>query len=143
MECSSLSCLCQSELVLPFVASADSFIRFVPIAVIWAWLAGNVAGANKRAAATGLIFSFGNIGGAISGQLYRVEWAPRYVQAHAINLGCYILALGAGTVLWYSYKCDNMRRDALEEEQRERGGNMLGERLGDLGDRHPHFRYTL
>lgn len=133
---------------------------------MWAWLASNVAGSNKRAAATGLIFSLGNIGGTISGQIYRAEWAPRYVQGHAINLACYVLALVSGAVVWWSYRRDNQRRDAAEgvesglsiEARRE---GLLGADLGDLGDRcvsalhmglfaiadifsrHPRFRYYL
>ena len=111
--------------------------RFVPIAVIWSWLSGNLAGSNKRAAATGIIFSFGNIGGAISGQIYRANWAPRYVQGHAVNLGCYVVALAAGTLLWWSYRSDNARRDAAaaKEGAEKDTDNMLGQRLGDLGDR--------
>ncbi|EJD40791.1 MFS general substrate transporter [Auricularia subglabra TFB-10046 SS5] len=130
----------------------------VPISTTWGWLSGNVAGANKRAAATGFVLSVGTIGGAISGQVYREEWAPRYVRGHAVNVGFYTLALLAGGVLWWSYRRDNMRRDKLElgdggavsdkdegvVEMREGvGGTMLGERLGDLGDRHPKFRYLL
>ncbi|KZV97993.1 MFS general substrate transporter [Exidia glandulosa HHB12029] len=112
---------------------------FVPISVIWAWLAGNVAGANKRAVATGLVFSLGNIGGAVAGQIYRLEWAPRYVQGHAVNVGCYVVALAAGAALWWSYRVDNRRRDADaadgEKASFEEDHNMLGEKLGDLGDR--------
>jgi hypothetical protein len=123
---------------------------FVPIAVIWTWLSGNVAGSNKRAAATGIVFSSGNIGGAVSGQIYRAEWAPRYVRGHAINLGCYVVALVAGTVLYLSYKRDNARRDAarLRDAGGEKGephdANLLGQRLGDLGDRQvqPSWRVT-
>ena len=107
---------------------------------MWAWLASNVAGSNKRAAATGLIFSMGNIGGTISGQIYRAEWAPRYIQGHAINLACYGVALVSGAALWWSYRRDNQERDraegieqGLSVEQRRKG--LLGEDLGDLGDR--------
>ena len=134
---------------------------------MWAWLASNVAGSNKRAAATGLIFSMGNIGGTISGQIYRAEqWAPRYVQGHAINLACYGVALVSGVLLWASYRRDNRLRDAAEGvhhgvSAQERQKGLLGEDLGDLGDRyvavcarlldnmtddirrHPHFRYYL
>lgn len=120
---------------------------FVPISVIWAWLAGNVAGANKRAAATGLIFSSGNIGGAVAGQIYRIDWAPRYVRGHAVNLGCYVLALLAGTALWASYRLDNRLRDEQAAGDSEKAGlhqrDLLGTDLGDLGDRHPQFRYLL
>lgn len=101
---------------------------------MWAWLSSNVAGANKRAAASGFIFSVGSIGGTISGQIYRAAWAPRYVQGHAINLGCYVLALIAGTILWWSYRKDNATRDAAIGQKVERE-DMLGDDLGELGDR--------
>ncbi|KAK7056734.1 hypothetical protein VNI00_002451 [Paramarasmius palmivorus] len=108
---------------------------FVPIAVEWSWLAGNVAGSNKRAAATGIIFSSGNIGGAVAGQIYRSEWAPLFVNGHAVNVGCYAIALISVTVLWWSFKRDNrLREDATGKEGNLEKG-MLGERLGDLGDR--------
>ena len=103
----------------------------------WTWLGSNVAGANKRAAALGVVFSLGNIGGTVSGQIYRAEWAPRYVQGHAINIGCYAIALVAGAALWWSYKTDNERRDraANETVKRSKQHDLLGEDLGDLGDR--------
>ena len=107
---------------------------------MWAWLTSNVAGSNKRAAATGLIFSMGNIGGTISGQIYRAEWAPRYIQGHAINLACYVVALAVGTLVWWSYRRDNWIRDRAEGIEggavvKERRQGMLGDDLGDLGDR--------
>ena len=107
------------------------------MSICWVWLGSNVAGANKRAAAVGIVFSLGNIGGAVSGQIYRAEWAPRYVQGHAINLGCYALALISGTALWWSYKTDNEKRDreAHEKIKRNKQDDLLGEDLGDLGDR--------
>ncbi|KAI0078179.1 MFS general substrate transporter [Panus rudis PR-1116 ss-1] len=130
------------NLVVRYIMFFFIMFMFVPIAVMWAWLSSNVAGSNKRAAASGFIFSIGNIGGAISGQIYRAEWAPRYVQGHAINLACFVLALAAGTVLWWSYRRDNEKRNAAADGKLEHE-NMLGEDLGDLGDRHPHFRYYL
>ncbi|KAA1476295.1 hypothetical protein DENSPDRAFT_913604 [Dentipellis sp. KUC8613] len=63
------------------------------------------------AAAMGFIFSMGNIGGTVSGQIYCAAWAPRYVQGHAINLACYVIALLTRTAPWWSYKRDNALRD--------------------------------
>lgn len=109
---------------------------FIPISIIWSWLANNTAGTNKRAAVTGLVFSMGNIGGAISGQIYRSEWAPRYVQGHAINLGCYAFAVVAGTVLWRGYRMDNEARDKAGREEDMVEVDMAEVDLGDLGDRY-------
>ncbi|KAI9059481.1 MFS general substrate transporter [Trametes sanguinea] len=133
------------NLVVRYVMFFFVMFMFIPVSICWAWLAANVAGPNKRAAAMGLIFSVGNIGGTVSGQIYRAEWAPRYVQGHAINIGCYIIALVAGGVLWWSYKTDNERRDRAANQVVKRTGvhDLVGEDLGDLGDRHPSFRYYL
>ena len=109
---------------------------------MWAWVAQNIAGSNKRAAATGFIFSMGNIGGIIAGQIYRTEWAPRYVQGHAINLGCYVLAFIAGTAMWWSYRRDNQLRDEAAGRTVEKS-DMLGEDLGELGDRSVFLRCDL
>lgn len=139
------------SLVARYVMFFFMMFMFIPISTMWSWLAQNVAGSNKRAAATGLIFSMGNIGGIVAGQIYRSEWAPRYVQGHAINLACYVVALISGTVLWLSYKRDNAARDRAAAGGLESGasdfgktkGGMLGVDLGDLGDRDPRYRYYL
>lgn len=123
---------------IPLVLHLPSLIiclRFLPISTSWAWLSCNLAGSNKRAAGTAIVYSIGNIGGAISGQIYRAEWAPRYVQGHAINLGCYVLAIVAGLALWWSYRRDNVLRDRENGRKVTSLDGMLGEDLGDLGDR--------
>ncbi|KAH8105328.1 MFS general substrate transporter [Cristinia sonorae] len=131
------------NLVARYVMFFFVMFMFVPISVMWAWLSSNVAGSNKRAAAQGFIFSTGNIGGAIGAQIYRAEFAPRYVQGHGINIALYALALASGTIVWWSYKRDNALRNAAASEQDQglERPDMLGEDLGDLGDRHPRFRY--
>ncbi|KAI0631720.1 MFS general substrate transporter [Trametes polyzona] len=133
------------NLVVRYIMFFFVMFMFIPVSICWVWLTANLAGPNKRATAMGFVFSVGNIGGTVSGQIYRAEWAPRYVQGHAINLGCYVIALVAGTALYWSYKRDNEHRDraARETVRREKPLDLLGEDLGDLGDRHPNFRYYL
>ncbi|OBZ72869.1 putative transporter C11D3.18C [Grifola frondosa] len=130
------------KLVVRYVMFFLVMFMFIPVSVCWTWLSSNIAGSNKRAAATGVVFSLGSIGGTVSGQIYRAEWAPRYVQGHAINLACYVIALVSGFALWYSYKRDNERRDR-EANEKVAAGTLVGADLGDLGDRHPNFRYYL
>ncbi|KAI0641721.1 MFS general substrate transporter [Trametes meyenii] len=133
------------KLVVRYIMFFFVMFMFIPVSICWVWLASNVAGPNKRAAAMGLVFSVGNIGGTVSGQIYRAEWGPRYVQGHAINIGCYVVALVAGTALWWSYRRDNAVRDRAANTtiKRANAQDLLGEDLGDLGDRHPSFRYYL
>lgn len=134
--------------VVKYVMFFFVMFMFVPISIIWSWLANNTAGSNKRAAVTGIVFSMGNIGGAIAGQIYRSEWAPRYVQGHAINFGCYVFALLAGTTLYMTYRRDNAARNRAAVESGTGRINMLEVELGDLGDRYEapapqnHLRIT-
>ncbi|OBZ73036.1 putative transporter C11D3.18C, partial [Grifola frondosa] len=125
------------NLVVRYVMFFLVMFMFIPVSICWTWLSSNVAGSNKRAAATGLVFSLGNIGGTVSGQIYRAEWAPRYVQGHAINIACYAVALVSGFALWYSYRRDNERRDR-EANEKVAAGTLVGADLGDLGDRCVH-----
>lgn len=122
--------------VVRYVMFFFVMFMFIPISIIWSWLANNTAGTNKRAAVTGLVFSMGNVGGAISGQIYRNEWAPRYVQGHGINLVCYVFAVLAGVVLWLGYRRDNEARDRAMRESGEWVEDMLEVDLGDLGDKY-------
>ncbi|KAL1942296.1 hypothetical protein VTO73DRAFT_6360 [Trametes versicolor] len=133
------------NLVVRYIMFFFIMFMFIPVSIVWVWLTANLAGPNKRAAGMGLVFSVGNIGGTVSGQIYRAEWAPRYVQGHAINLACYVIAIVAGTTLWWSYKADNLRRDRAANQTVKRTNplDLSGEDLGDLGDRHPSFRYYL
>lgn len=112
--------------VVKYIMFFFVMFMFVPISIIWSWLANNTAGTNKRATVTGMVFSMGNIGGAISGQIYRSEWAPRYVQGHGINLACYVFALVAGTTLYWTYRRDNAARDRAAEERGTGRTDMLG-----------------
>lgn len=114
---------------------------FIPVNMIWAWSANNIAGSNKRAASQAIMYCGANVGGAISGQIYRAEWGPRYVKSHGIICACYAVAMAAGTTLYLTYRNENRRRD--REGPVRKPGDMLGTDLGILGDRHPDFRYFL
>lgn len=48
-------------------------------AIVTSWPANNVSGQTKRATATAVQISIGNLGGVVGTQLYRPEWAPRFV----------------------------------------------------------------
>ena len=54
------------------------------IAVILSWPANNVSGQTKRATASALQLSIGNIGAIIGTQLYRPEWGPRFFVGHGV-----------------------------------------------------------
>jgi predicted MFS family arabinose efflux permease len=57
---------------------------FPATAVIVSWPANNVSGQTKRATASALQISVGNIAAIVGTQLYRPEWGPRYFVGHGL-----------------------------------------------------------
>ncbi|ODV90171.1 hypothetical protein CANCADRAFT_13294, partial [Tortispora caseinolytica NRRL Y-17796] len=152
-----IPCFVASAALIVLIAVTSNWVRyamfffvmfmFVPICTNWSWQANNTAGTNKRAVATGLIYSMGNIGGAIAGQIYRAEWAPYYRPGHGINIACFGVAVIAMIVIRWTYIRDNRLRDELLARDNENSQETFTEQdqleldLGLLGDRHPRFRY--
>jgi predicted MFS family arabinose efflux permease len=54
------------------------------IAVVLSWPANNVSGQTKRATATAMQISIGNLGAVMGTQLYRPIWGPRYFVGHGM-----------------------------------------------------------
>lgn len=55
---------------------------FPSIAVVLSWPAVNVSGQTKRATATAMQISVGNLGAILGTQLYRPKWSPRHFVGH-------------------------------------------------------------
>ena len=53
-------------------------------AMIAGWPANNVSGQTKRAVASAVQISVGNMGGIVGTQLYRPEWAPRFLIGNCV-----------------------------------------------------------
>ncbi|CAF1166293.1 unnamed protein product [Adineta ricciae] len=83
------------------------------IATCITFLSGNISPHTKRATALAFMISVGNSGGAISGQIYRSQDAPRFVLGHSINLGFCVLGLVTAVILFIGLRLENRRRDRL------------------------------
>jgi MFS family permease len=142
------------------------------IATCITFISCNISPHTKRATALALMLSVGNSGGAIGGQIYRSQDAPRFILGHAINLAFCILALITVIILYISLRMENRRRDRLygpiasikttrmtpytnreiidvyglgSEDDRRKWGyeNMSEKKIRDLGDKHVSWRYIL
>ncbi|KAF9081307.1 hypothetical protein BGX23_001031 [Mortierella sp. AD031] len=98
-----------------------------------AWVSSNFGGHTKRAVATGVIISFGNCGGLISGHVYTQGHTAR---GHTICLVMLCVSFCLILLLKFLYVRENKRRRNLSPEEYER--ESQGE---DLCDRHPSFVY--
>ena len=83
------------------------------IATSVTFISCNISPHTKRATAMAFMISFGNCGGAISGQIYRSQDSPRYIVGHAINLGFCVLGFISALILLISLRIENRRRDRL------------------------------
>lgn len=139
---------CLGYILLIVTKDASTVSRYVSLTVtaigvfssvpaMLSWFTCNIGGHTKRGVATAAIISFGNIGGAIGGQIYRSsDETNGFVRGHTI---CAIM-MGVSGVLILAMKYflarENKRRANLtpEEFAREAEGE-------DLCDQHPSFVY--
>ncbi|KAF9124957.1 hypothetical protein BGW39_007765 [Mortierella sp. 14UC] len=98
-----------------------------------AWVSSNFGGHTKRAVATGVIISFGNCGGLISGHIYQQGHTTR---GHIISLAMLGVSFCLILLLKFLYVRENKRRRNLTPEEFEK--ESQGE---DLCDWHPAFVY--
>ena len=137
------------------------------VATCVTFISCNISPQTKRATAMAFAISVGNIGGAIAGQIYRSEDAPRFILGHAVNLGFGVMSIICASILIVSLRLENRRRDRLygtitsgtmtnansatdvidlgTAEDRLKWGyeNMSDEQIRNLGDKHATWRYIL
>jgi MFS family permease len=141
------------------------------VATCITFLTCNISPQTKRATAIALLLSASSCGGAIGGQIYRSQDAPRFILGHAINIGFCSIGLITVIILLIGLHLENQRRDRLygpvpmentahastdvtqstnmfgmgSEEDRRRWGyeHMSEAEIRDLGDRHAVWRYIL
>lgn len=113
---------------------------YVAVGLPLAWLPTNLPRYGKRAFATGLQLTFGNISGVMSPFLYKNPEAPRYVRGNAVTLSMVGFAGLVYGFMWFWYLRVNRRRAQGLEDYKIR--DMREEDIQEMGDRNPRFRYT-
>jgi len=100
------------------------------------WCSSNYADGARRAIGLAWATSFNNIGGFISGQIYRDNDKPYYVRGHSICAClCAVGAVAALAMRWHLAR-ENRKRDGMTEKQREG-------RVHIEGDWNPDYRYVI
>ncbi|KAI0731136.1 MFS nicotinic acid transporter-like protein Tna1 [Earliella scabrosa] len=80
-------------------------------ALALSWPAMNVAGQTKRATATAMQISIGNLGAVLGTQLYRPVTSPRYLLGHGFALGYLVANVIVVGTLWWLLVRENGRRE--------------------------------
>lgn len=92
----------------------------------------------------GLLTGFGNCGAFVSGNVFITEQAPRYPVGFGVGLAFGVVGGIAVTVYYLYLRNENRRRDKMQSS----GGSKTYtreelERMQDLGDAHPNFRFQM
>ncbi|KAI1813212.1 major facilitator superfamily domain-containing protein [Poronia punctata] len=106
------------------------------VALVLSWPTINVSGQTKRATATAMQISIGNVGAVIGTQLYRGNDGPRFVLGHSFALAYLVANSIVVTVLAVLLKRENKRRELIADEVQD-----IGELSEWSGDVDPRWRY--
>lgn len=106
----------------------------------------NTSGLCKRATVSALQLMIANSAGFVATFLYQAECAPRYVRGHSVALASLVCAwLLIALNVWWCWS-ENRSRDAGTRQHGWAEYQKLvdqGKTSAPIGDRSPHFRYTL
>ncbi|KAJ6088537.1 hypothetical protein N7486_009798 [Penicillium sp. IBT 16267x] len=109
-----------------------------PVTLVW--LSNNVGGHYKRSISSALQVGLGNCGGIIASNVFISHQAPLYPIGYGVSLGMLLLTSITATVFLFGLIYENKMRDQGKRDWR------LGEpdsEIENMGDDHPHFRFTL
>lgn len=105
------------------------------------WTLNNLAGSTKRAMGIALMIAVGNCGGIIGSLIFLQSESPRYQTGWGTSLGFICAGIASASTLEAVYTMINKKRERVSREEVE--AMFSPEKLDDMGDRSPLFRYSL
>lgn len=112
---------------------------FIAQPIFIGWLSNNMSGHYKQAVASAVQIGFGSCGGLVASNIFLASEAPLYQTGYGTYLGFIWMSLlssiGFLLVLW----CENRKR---EQGKRDYVLDFNRDEIDNLGDDHPHFRFT-
>jgi sugar phosphate permease len=102
-----------------------------------AWISNTMSGHYKRSVSSAMQIGFGNAGGIVASNIYRGKERPYYTTGYGTALGLLWVTAISCTFLLVGVSWENRKRERGDRDSR------LNEPDADnLGDDHPHFRFT-
>lgn len=102
-----------------------------------AWINNCMGGHYKRSVSSALMIGFGNLGGIVASNIFIASEAPGFKTGYGTSLG---LMWGCG--LACTALLLGLRRENRARERGDRDWRLEGPDADNLGDDHPHFRFT-
>lgn len=107
-----------------------------------AWNGNNIGGSLKRGVGIAMHVGFGNLGGAISGFVFRKDDSPKFRAGHATLLGTLAMSCTLSIFMTTYLRRENARRDRVHKPPSEYT-RAEKEMEMDRGDNATFFRYTV
>ncbi|KAH6656621.1 high-affinity nicotinic acid transporter [Truncatella angustata] len=107
-----------------------------------AWNGNNIGGSTKRGVGIAMHVGFGNLGGAISGFLYRTKDAPMFYPGHGTLIATETMSLILCIFMTIYLRRENARRDGEYKAPSEYTRQEM-ELEREKGDNATFFRYTV
>ncbi|KAF4462502.1 hypothetical protein FALBO_10682 [Fusarium albosuccineum] len=107
-----------------------------------AWNGNNIGGSLKRGVGIAMHVGFGNLGGAVSGFVYRKDDGPHYRSGHATLVGTTAMSCILSIFMTIYLRRENARRDSTHKAPHEYT-RAEKEMEQDSGDNATFFRYTV
>ncbi|KAF7533963.1 hypothetical protein G7054_g6650 [Neopestalotiopsis clavispora] len=105
-----------------------------------AWLSNNVSGHWKRAFSSGFQVTIGNLAGIIGTNIFLPSEAPRYSTGYGVSLGMLWLGAMSATAMFVGLWLENRKRSRGKRDDRLA---LPDDKVKNMGDYHPSFRFTL
>ncbi|KAL8774444.1 MAG: hypothetical protein Q9209_000817 [Squamulea sp. 1 TL-2023] len=109
-----------------------------PIEIVW--IASNLGGHYKRTIGSAIQVASGNLSGFIAGNVFIAKQSPRYPTGYGVALVMTVVVAASANASLVGYRSENRRRCRGERDYRLQTNR---EKLENLGDDHPSFRYAL
>ncbi|KAK0935149.1 hypothetical protein LTR29_013249 [Friedmanniomyces endolithicus] len=101
------------------------------------WINNTMGGHYKRSVASAFQVGFGNIGGIIASNIFITNQAPLYKTGYGVSLALIWVTALSCTGLLVGLMVENRKR-----ERGDRDWRLETSEADNLGDDHPHFRFT-
>ncbi|KAF2169761.1 hypothetical protein M409DRAFT_64778 [Zasmidium cellare ATCC 36951] len=105
--------------------------------VTLAWVSNCMGGHYKRSISSAVMVGFGNAGGIVASNVFITSEAPGYPTGYGVSLGLVWICAAACLTLLIGNILENRKR-----ERGERDWRLEEEDADNLGDDHPHFRFS-
>ncbi|OAL02095.1 MFS general substrate transporter [Phaeosphaeriaceae sp. SRC1lsM3a] len=114
---------------------------WVATGAAFTWINNNNPRYGKRAFASGMQITIGNISGVVSPFLYSTNTRPTYYPGYGATIGMLALGIALYTALHFYFRMQNKKKregkfDYLMEGKTE-------EEVAEMGENNPHYMYTI